>query len=98
VRTPGSCRSSFTLPAIATVGGDGPGTPLGAGDDPLDGRSELRGVGRIVLLHSVVHDGPVVVDDLRSVSGGWRKWPQPGPAAILGQLFSTSTVVPANGQ
>src|SRR3954470_5971851 len=33
--------------AVAAIGGDGPRAPPGAGDDPADGRGELRRVGGV---------------------------------------------------
>jgi hypothetical protein len=62
------------LLAVAAVSGDGSGTAPGAGDDPFDGSSELRGVGGVALLQSVVeHDAVVIVDDLASAEpyAGW---------------------------
>jgi len=57
------------LLAVTAVGGDGAGPPAGAADDPLDGRRELRRVGRVALVQGVVeHDAVVVVDDLRLVA------------------------------
>jgi hypothetical protein len=51
--------------AVATVGGDGTGRAPGAADDPFDGRGQLRRVGRVALLNSVVeHDPVLVVEDL----------------------------------
>jgi len=46
---------------VAAVGGDGPGAAPGAGDDPLDSRGELRGVGGVALFHGVAGHNPVVV-------------------------------------
>jgi hypothetical protein len=46
---------------VAAVGGDGPGTPAGAFDDPLDRGGELGAVGRVALLQDVVEDDSVVV-------------------------------------
>src|SRR5262245_17694323 len=51
------------LLAVAAVGGNGPWDALGAFDDPFDGGRQLRCVGRIALLHSVIHDDAVIVVD-----------------------------------
>jgi hypothetical protein len=57
------------LLTVATIGSGGPGLAAGALDDPLDGRCELRRVGRVALLQVVVQDDAVlVVDDLRLVT------------------------------
>ena len=47
--------------AVAAVGGDSPWCPTGAVGDPLDGGSQLWGVGGVALLDGVVQDDAVVV-------------------------------------
>jgi hypothetical protein len=56
------------LLAVAAVDGDGPGWGPSPLDDPVHGRGELRAVGRVALLHTVIgDDAVVVVDDLNLV-------------------------------
>src|SRR5215472_11457361 len=47
--------------AVAAVGGDGPGCLAGPLDDASYGGGELRGIGRVALLHGIVQDDAVVV-------------------------------------
>jgi hypothetical protein len=55
--------------AVAAAGGHGVWCAAGAGDDPLDGRRQLWGVGGVARLDAVIeHDAVFVFDDLGFVT------------------------------